>query len=330
MSKNLKIAIIIVVVLVGLPLLVMFIGMGFSLFGVKTTGLGFKNSQVAYDMMSGTTASSDEAASLGEMMKTRNMVAAPAVDGSLNSKGGTGVDVSQLPDRMVIKTAVISMVVKKVPEAIKNIEDFAVQNGGFVVNSGVEENQYSGIPSGNITIRIPSDKFDKGISNVKNNSLKIKSENVTGQDVTEQYVDLDAQLKNLQATEKQFLEIMKQAYKIDDILAVQRELSNVRGQIERIQGQMKYLKQSADMSTITVYLSTHESELPVIQEDNEWDPVIIARAAVRNLIGMGRTVVNLLIWLVIFIPLWLLLWVIIRVIIRYIRRKFGKSNLNKK
>jgi molybdopterin converting factor small subunit len=92
-------------------------------------------------------------------------------------------------------------------------------------------------------------------------AVDVKSETTSGQDVTEQYTDLASRLRNLEASEAQLLELMKQAGKVDEILQVQRELTNTRGQIEQIKGHMQYLQQSSDLALINV--SLEQSKLAV-------------------------------------------------------------------
>jgi len=102
---------------------------------------------------------------------------------------------------------------------------------------------------------------------------------------------------------------MARAVKIEDVLAVQRELSTVRSQIERLQGRMNYLSKSAQLSTLTVYLSTNPEALPVIDE-NTWKPLAVAKNAFRSLIGLGQGVANGFIWLVVYLPLWIVLFLV--------------------
>jgi hypothetical protein len=230
---------------------------------------------------------------------------------------------SSLPaERLIVKTGQISVVVKDVPGTMKNITSYVEKNGGFVVSSQVSKSGLA--PYGEITVRIPSKGFENSILEVKSLG-DVQRENVTGEDVTEEYVDLDSRLRNLQATEKQFLAILEKAQKIDDILAVQSELSQVRGEIEVLQGRMKYLKTSAEMSSLTIYLSTDPDVLPTIKDSNEWKPLAILKSAVRGLISVGKALANLVIYIVVFIPLWILIVLVIWAIRALIRRAKNRS-----
>jgi hypothetical protein len=227
--------------------------------------------------------------------------------------------------RLIIKTGNISVVVKDVAQSIKVVSNFAEKVGGFVVSSNIYKSGTT--PYGVVTIRIPSTVFDQGVKETKGLG-EVVSEDVRGQDVTEEYVDLDSQLKNLRSAEEQFLNIMKRAEKIEDILAVQNQLTQVRGQIESIQGRMKYLKQSSDLSSLTVNFSTDPSVLPVVNQDaNTWKPLVVIKDALRSLLEVGKSLVNVLIWIIIFIPVWgvgiLIIWLIYR---RTSRAVVGNKN----
>jgi len=219
--------------------------------------------------------------------------------------------------RLIIKTGYFSVVVKDVTMATKAVVEFAEKNGGFVVSSNVYKSGLA--PYAEVVVRIPAKEFDKGVQEVKAIG-EVKSERVNGQDVTEEYVDLEAQLKNLRATENQFLSVLTRAEKITDILAVQRELKIVRGEIERMEGRIKYLRQSAEMSTLTVNLSTDPNVLPTLDETNKWKPLAVLKDAARSLLEVGKSLVNLLIWLVVFIPFWAVLGLVVWLVVKAYRR----------
>jgi len=226
-------------------------------------------------------------------------------------------------DRLIIKTGNLSMVVENVRAQVKAIADYAVQKGGFVVTSNVSKSGLALL--GNITVRIPSDVFDKGLEDVKALG-EVTSEEVNGQDVTEEYTDLDSQLRNLNATETQLLEIMRRAVKIEDVLAVQQQLTEVRGRIESIQGRMKYLKESARLSTLTIYLSTDPSVLPSVNTEDQWKPWASAKNAFRQLVDLGKGIVDVVIWLVVYIPLWAVLAFVVWVVVRMVRRRLNRNS----
>lgn len=256
--------------------------------------------------------------------------AAPAMDGGFGydeSYGGDYddyeeyEDVDNIDERMIIKSGSLSIVVDDVRASVEEITSYAEEKGGFLVSSNISK--YDIELSGYITVRVPSEFFDEIIAYVKEMG-ELESEYIEGIDITEEYVDLEAKLGNLQATEAQFLEIMKKAVEIEDVLAVQKELSYVRENIESIEGRMKYLSESVDLSSLTVYLSTDPSTLPVIDEEDKWRPFAVFKEALRSLLDTGKGVVNTLIWFGVYLPVAIVLLLIIWLVARHIKKKKKK------
>jgi PKD repeat protein len=159
---------------------------------------------------------------------------------------------SLVGDRMVVRSGNLELVVSDVAEAIDNIIALADENGGYVVSSQKWKEEQRNI--GNITIRVLAENFNKAMAEIKNLAMNVTYETTTSQDVTEEYTDLESRLKNLEAAEAQLLKIMETAEETEDVLAIQRELTNVRGEIEQIQGRMQYLERTTETSLISVHL----------------------------------------------------------------------------
>lgn len=224
-----------------------------------------------------------------------------------------GAGISDVDNRLIIKTGSFSIVASNVSEAANRITQFVEEKKGIIVSNQVYDMDTR--PSASVVVRVPVQVFNEVISQIKGVG-EVRSESINGQDVTEEFVDLEAQLKNFRATETQFLEIMKRATQIQDILAVQRELMNVRSSIESIEGRVKYLNESADYSTITVYLSSDSSSLPILDDSDEWKLVGEIKEALRTLVEFGKEFVSVVIRIVIFAPVWgvvaLVAWLIVR------------------
>ena len=159
------------------------------------------------------------------------------------SKVGGGNMDPAARERMVVRNADLSIVVKEPEAAMTSISKLAVELGGFVVSSNLYESYTpSGlpVPEASVVIRVPAEKLDEALKTIKADAVEVQSESVSGQDVTSTYVDLESQLKNLEAAEKQLMEIMSKAEKTEDVLNVFNQLTSIRGQIESIKGQMKY------------------------------------------------------------------------------------------
>ena len=115
-------------------------------------------------------------------------------------------------------------------------------------------------------------------------AIKVDVDNTSSQDVTEEYVDLDARLKVYEATEQQLMKFLEKTQNVDESLKVYRELNNVRSQIESTKGRMSYLSKSAAMSNITVQMRPEDREKPIVKEEG-WNPLKIVRDALRWLVS---------------------------------------------
>jgi len=240
-------------------------------------------------------------------------------------------NVPQQQERLVIKNADLTIVVKDPVVKMQDIATMTTSMGGFVVSSTTGEAYLSDgtkVPEGSIVLRIPADKLDAALEEIKGNVVEVRRENQSGQDVTKEYTDLNSQLKNLRDTEKKLAEIMEKATETEDVLAVFNQLTQIRGQIELIIGQMQYYEQSAAMSMVTVRLIAEETIQPI--EIAGWEPQGEARDALQALIDFFQNFVDFLIWLVIFfIPVALVILLLIFLIWRLVRwawRKFSKKN----
>ncbi|MEI8230624.1 MAG: DUF4349 domain-containing protein [Candidatus Peregrinibacteria bacterium] len=229
--------------------------------------------------------------------------------------GGVASDsfsTTQTVDRIVIRSANMAIVARDVQKAVDALRTYAESNEGFVVNADVRRDD-GDPPSAGVSFRIPAAKLDATVAFVRSQSVRVTSESITGEDVTEEYVDVTAKLKNLQASESQFLTILKGAQKTEDVLAVQRELERVRGEIDQYTGRKQYLDNSAKLSAVSVSIVTDEASVPVVETNNEWRPVIVAKNAVAAFIELVKFLGNVAIWIVIFTPVWGTIWLIARI-----------------
>lgn len=155
-------------------------------------------------------------------------------------------------DRKVIRTANVAVSVQNVDQAIGYVRDVAVASGGFVFSSSTAAQGDATV--GQIVIQVPFTQFDSVMNQLRNapGLDKLLSENSSSQDVTSEYVDSASRIRNLQATEQGYLALLDKAIKVEDILLVQSHLSDVRGEIETLQGRLKYLDNVTAYSTITV------------------------------------------------------------------------------
>lgn len=185
---------------------------------------------------------------------------------------------NNLTQRKVVKNASLDLLVKKAEDAARGIEKAAQDLGGFVSSSDIYEVS-EGTKGGTVTIRVPSDKLGSALEAIRQLAIKVQRESINSQDVTEQYIDLESRLKNAQAEEAQYLQIMKQSKDVKDTLEVASRLADVRLRIEQIQGQLKYLSQQVDLSSLSVSL-TEEADVQVF--GLRWRPLFVIKQQLRQ------------------------------------------------
>jgi hypothetical protein len=222
---------------------------------------------------------------------------------------------SDSSQRLVSRNSSLSLLVKDVPTAIREIQSQAQSLGGFLVNSSLSRPDSNA--SGDISVRVPSEKLDEAMDQIKSLGLKTVYESVVGRDLTDQYEDIQTRLDLLESIKTKYQSILSTATRVQDILEVQREIINTQSQIDSLKGQQLYLEKSASLSLISVSLSTDELSLPYTP-DQTWRPQVIFKQSVRSLISSFRTIGNFAIKAFVFTPIWLPL--LIGVII-YKRRK---------
>jgi hypothetical protein len=225
-----------------------------------------------------------------------------------------------------VKNANITIVVADPSATMDAIAKMAEDMGGYVVTSNSFRSQGpNGVenPEASITVRIPVDKLNPALDEIKK---KVKDpradvliENVTGEDVTQQYTDLKSRLANQEAAEQQLREIMASATKPEDVMNIFNQLTQVREQIEVLKGQIKYFEESAAMSAINVQIKAESSVAPLTIAG--WQPIGVARTAAQTLISTLQFLVGALIWLVLYIlPVFLIIFIPLRLLWVGLRR----------
>jgi len=240
-------------------------------------------------------------------------------------------------ERIVIRNADLSIVVDEPADAMNTIGRMAERMGGYVVSSNTwKTSNYQGIevPEANITIRVPSELLNQALDEIKSllndKDLDLLSENVSGQDVTKEYTDLNSRLKNLEEAEAQLQLILDEAYKTDEVLNVFQQLTYYREQIEVTKGQIKYYEESAALSSISVRIQAHEAVNPITVAG--WKPSVTVSKALQALVNALQAIVDGAIWLILLIiPILLvillpfyLLFLLVRALVR--RNKQKKQN----
>jgi hypothetical protein len=221
---------------------------------------------------------------------------------TVSNDGGMMEDTeSPIIERKIMQEGDLSLVVKQVENSILFLKEMAKSFGGSAGDIKYSNTQNSDKKRATLILLVPATNFDAAMAQAKQNAVKVESENVSTRDVTDQFIDLQARLKNLKAQEEQYQEIMKKAVKVSDILEVSQYLYNTRRQIEQLQGQMNYLSRQVDMSVITIELSSE----PDIEATNViWSPVTTAKEAIHYFITAFYHFADTIIWGILsFLPL---------------------------
>lgn len=216
-----------------------------------------------------------------------------AVDGGATLPGIT-------EERMIIRNGEISLVVDDIVETMDSIAQMAKRFDGYVVSSrlyGEEKDM-----RGRMSFRVPDDKFDVALAELRDLAVRVESESTDSQDVTEEYIDLKARLKNAEAIESEYLNVLDRAEEVEDILKVYDSLSRVRNEIEQIKGRMQYLERTTSMSLIWAHMEPATTAKGLVRAG--WSALEVLKSAVRGIVIFGQWLGTAAIWLLIFTPLW--------------------------
>uniref|UniRef100_A0A831TCH8 DUF4349 domain-containing protein n=1 Tax=Thermorudis peleae TaxID=1382356 RepID=A0A831TCH8_9BACT len=170
-----------------------------------------------------------------------------------------GPSVGSSFDRFVIRTGELELQVNDVGQALVAIRQLTIDAGGFVLSSSTYAQGEGGKrQTATLTVQVPSERFDQFLNQVRTSPLvvEVERERLQSQDVTEEYLDLDARLRNLQATEQRYLALLDRASTIEEILRVEQELSRVRYEIEQVTGRKQYLERHIAYAQATITLAT--------------------------------------------------------------------------
>lgn len=239
---------------------------------------------------------------------------APAAPAPREAGSGVSQDQSNAAqERLVIKNASLTLIVPDPTESMDRIAAMAEGMGGFVVSANMYKQTLSSgieVPRVSITVRVPAAQLNQALEQIRAESKeKPENESITSQDVTNEYVDLQSRLKNLEAAEVELTRIMSEARRTEDVLSVYNELVSIREQIEVIKGQIKYYEQSAAMSAISVELIADQADQPI--EIGGWKPQGVAKDAIESLVKAMQGLVSIVIWAALFLlPILLVLFVI--------------------
>jgi hypothetical protein len=239
------------------------------------------------------------------------------------------LSVIERSNRMIVKNADMRLTVKDTDVAIDRVTQIIGDAGGYIVSSRVWYQDYYGknLKYASITIGVPVDQFEKALGRLRGLAIKVVDETAAGDDVTDQYVDLQSQLTNLEATRARIQEFLQDAKTVDEALRINQELANIEGQIEQIKGQMNYLHDRSAYSMITLNL---EPDFPVLTPTPTatpipWNPGQTFGEAKTAVTVLYQGIGNFLIWLgVVILPIVLPPALILWAIWKWLNRKTVK------
>ena len=226
--------------------------------------------------------------------------------------------------RQIIANANISLIVAKTETAMAGVEQIASDLGGYLSDVELSKGRYEQTEElrGSMTLRVPSDSLEEALERLQALATDVHYLNIDRQDVTDQYSDLDARLRNLRATETELLALLTEVRerpnaKVEDILAVHRNLTQIREEIETLQGRKNLLDNQIGFSTVRVELIPDSINRPIVEEP--WSANGPVRNALRALVATLQGLLTALIWvflyltpllLVVLIPLAILIWLV--------------------
>lgn len=240
-------------------------------------------------------------------------VSPPAGGGAGEGEEGAAVPATAV-DRKLIRTASISLEVESTDAALKSLESMAASFGGFVGNTSVTRHA-DGSQSGTVTLRVPVGKFTEAVEKVRALG-RVEHVETQVQDVTNQYVDLDARLRNAKREETEILKLFERSGKLSDIIEIESKLAEVRGRIEQLEGQMRVMNEQISLCTLTV--TVHEKGEAALAALERYDVRYHLRSAWRALVGLLEGLLTFVLYLI--IVGWVF-WFPVIVAVWYIRRR---------
>jgi hypothetical protein len=221
---------------------------------------------------------------------------APALMGVPGAEGATAA-----PRPMIVRSAEMRIIVADTTKTVDAVTKSVEAMGGFVSGSNVWRD--GELMRASLKLRIPADKLTAALQAIRGLAKRVDNETIASEDVSQEYVDLESQLRNLEATETELRELLivarKNSRKATDVLEVHEQLTMIRGQIEQAKGRMRYLSQVAAMSAISLEVIPDAIAQPVVEPG--WQPLVVAKNAMRALVGALQSIATIGIWFLVYV-----------------------------
>jgi hypothetical protein len=291
-----------------------------------STGTMMKGSSVNMALPSTTTKKNQES-SMKKRMGIAMDAAAP-VDVMMEARSGS-VSMMGVEQKMM-KNGSLSLQVENIDQATAKARAIAEELGGTVTNSFFDQATGS-IKTGSVTVSVPVAQFGEALSRLKGIAVVVLSENTSGTDVTEQYIDLQARISNMRAAEVAYQALLDKAEKVSDVIEVTDKLSAVRSEIESLEGQLRYLSSQTDKASVTIFMTEDRT----ITGDQSFRPEQTFKESVVMLLQvLGHFVQGVIMLAILGLPMFLvyglLLWVIYRLVHKLMHRVWHGNSEEKK
>lgn len=265
------------------------------------------------DMGSAVAESADSSKQAAQMPMARMAMGGASAGGppAAAGEGAPGSPAARLPelqgassDRYLIREGTVTVQTADVRKAAAEITESATQAGGYVADGSETTDPIQGVAV-TLLIRVPAARFDAITSRVTSLGRLI-DKRVSAEDVTEEYVDSDSRVRNLKRTEERLLAHLSRTGKLADTLAIERELTRVREEIEQTSGRLRFLSHRIAFCSLTVTLRETARQRPV-EPAESWSSRQVASDAGRSLVCFARSIWSMVIWVAIWSPVWALL-----------------------
>jgi hypothetical protein len=237
---------------------------------------------------------------------------------SLDEAAGSDAN-KQAIERKIVRNGKLTIETDSPTAGQQKITAIVESLNGFVITSDFKQGSASSSEMVTITIRVPAPQFNEALEKIRKAGDRVLNENVTGQDVTEEFLDLEARIKTQKALEAQFLEIMKQAKKVSEALEVQTEISNVRTEIERMEGRKRFLENQSSLSTIVITLP---SPAPIVSASTSGFSHNIKEAFGDGIDTAAAIILGLIRLIIVLIPIALFILLPLGLVTRFIVRRW--------
>ncbi len=251
----------------------------------------------------------------------------PAPTATLSNIGGSAASLPvEVPaNQMVIRNVNLQLAVAAPESAAVAITRIAEAQGGYVTESS--QSRQGNALRAQLTLRIPAERLTETLEAIRKVAVRVEHENISAQDVTAEYTDLAARLKNLELAETELRELLtttrERSQRASDILEVYNQLTHIRGEVERTKARIQYLSQMTAYSTFRIYLNQDAGTGPLV--GTGWRPILAVREAGAQLVRTLQDGVELGIWLAVYVlPLLVLVGVPLYGLYRLLRQRLPR------